>query len=68
MTDLMIAYSEKCLLMGFPVHDGDGSRVDPEAGWEAPHAVLRNPLLGTSLDAEIQGDNCGQEPSYKELE
>lgn len=60
MTDLMIAYSEKCQAMGLPVHDGDGphqeSRVDPEAGWEVPHAVLRNPLLGTSLDAEIPVD------------
>lgn len=58
MTDLMIAYAEKCQAMGLPVHDGDGPRVDPEAGWEAPHEVLGNPLLGTSLDAEIQGDNC----------
>lgn len=53
MTDLIIAYAEKCQAMGLPVHDGDGSRVDPEVGWEESHIALSNQLFRTSLSPEL---------------
>lgn len=63
MTDLMIAYAEKCQAMDLPVHDGDGFRVEPEAGWEQAHMSVSNPLSGTSLAPEASSGEQEEQQS-----